>query len=178
MSVIESSAFSLTEEQVAIREAIDSLCTPFDNDYWRELDAKHEYPEKFVDALYDSGWMSMLIPEEFGVSGIPFKAITDTLVGAIIKRLASGKRHGVAVIAEGVVEGINPGDLEGLEGDVTPEVLKEAGLVGTLSRPVKVLGEGEIGKALNVSAHAFSASARQKIEAAGGTATVVGKAPV
>ena len=69
MSVIESSAFSLTEEQVAIREAIDSLCTPFDNDYWRELDAKHEYPEKFVDALYDSGWMSMLIPEEFGGGG-------------------------------------------------------------------------------------------------------------
>jgi 6-phosphofructokinase 1 len=57
-----------------------------------------------------------LIPEEFGVSGIPFKAITDTLVGAIIKRLASGKRHGVAIIAEGVVEGIHPGDLEGLEG--------------------------------------------------------------
>jgi len=57
-----------------------------------------------------------LIPEEFGVSGIPFKAITDTLVGAIIKRLASGKRHGVAIIAEGVVEGINPGDLEGLDG--------------------------------------------------------------
>ena len=57
-----------------------------------------------------------LIPEEFGVSRIPFKAITDTLVGAIIKRLASGKRHGVAIIAEGVVEGIDPGDLEGLEG--------------------------------------------------------------
>jgi acyl-CoA dehydrogenase len=69
MSIIESSAFSLTEEQVAIREAIDSLCTPFDNDYWRELDAKHEYPEKFVDALYGSGWMSMLIPEEYGGGG-------------------------------------------------------------------------------------------------------------
>ncbi|WP_256794604.1 acyl-CoA dehydrogenase family protein [Terrabacter sp. Ter38] len=69
MSVIESSAFSLTDEQVAIREAIDGLCTPFDNDYWRELDAKHEYPEKFVDTLYDAGWMSMLIPEEYGGGG-------------------------------------------------------------------------------------------------------------
>ena len=57
-----------------------------------------------------------LIPEEFGLGKIPFKAITDTLVGAVIKRLALGKRHGVAIIAEGVVEGINPGDLEGLEG--------------------------------------------------------------
>ena len=44
MSVIESSAFSLTEEQLAIREAIDDLCKPFDNDYWRELDAKHALP--------------------------------------------------------------------------------------------------------------------------------------
>ncbi len=57
-----------------------------------------------------------LIPEEFGLQGIPFKTITDTLVGAIIKRLALGRQHGVAVIAEGVVEGINPGDLTGLEG--------------------------------------------------------------
>jgi 6-phosphofructokinase 1 len=57
-----------------------------------------------------------LIPEEFGLRGIPFKAITDTLVGAIIKRLALGKRYGVAVIAEGVVEGIDPSDLAGIEG--------------------------------------------------------------
>ncbi|HEV8599005.1 MAG TPA: diphosphate--fructose-6-phosphate 1-phosphotransferase [Gemmatimonadales bacterium] len=57
-----------------------------------------------------------LIPEEFGLRGIPFKTITDTLVGAIIKRLALGRQHGVAVIAEGVVEGIDPRDLTGLEG--------------------------------------------------------------
>ena len=57
-----------------------------------------------------------LIPEEFGLRGIPFKTITDTLVGAIIKRLALGKHNGVAVIAEGVVEGIDPGDLAGVEG--------------------------------------------------------------
>jgi len=57
-----------------------------------------------------------LIPEEFGLNRIPFKAITDTLVGAIIKRLAQGKRHGVAVIAEGVVEGIDPSELAGIDG--------------------------------------------------------------
>ena len=57
-----------------------------------------------------------LIPEEFGLSGIPFKTITDTLVGAIIKRLAQGRQHGVAIIAEGVVEGIDPADLAGIEG--------------------------------------------------------------
>ena len=57
-----------------------------------------------------------LIPEEFGLQKISFKAITDTLVGAIIKRLALGKTHGVAVIAEGVVEGIDPGELAALDG--------------------------------------------------------------
>jgi 6-phosphofructokinase 1 len=57
-----------------------------------------------------------LIPEEFGLTGIRFKAITDTLVGAVIKRLAQGRSYGVAVIAEGVVEGIDSSDLSELEG--------------------------------------------------------------
>lgn len=56
-----------------------------------------------------------LIPEEFGLHNIRFKAIVDTLVGAILKRLAEGDRHGVAVIAEGVVEGIDPADLTQIE---------------------------------------------------------------
>ena len=56
-----------------------------------------------------------LIPEEFGSKDIPFKAIVDTLVGAIIKRLSLGQRHGVAVVAEGVVEGIRPEDLAQIE---------------------------------------------------------------
>src|SRR3954454_12814179 len=55
-------------------------------------------------------------------------------------------------------------------GEVTPEVLAERGAVrkGLL---VKVLGTGEVSKALTVTAHAFSSSAREKITAAGGTAT-------
>jgi 6-phosphofructokinase len=56
-----------------------------------------------------------LIPEEFGFRNVKFKAIVDTLVGAIIKRIAEGNRHGVAVIAEGVVEGLDPADLSEIE---------------------------------------------------------------
>jgi large subunit ribosomal protein L15 len=51
---------------------------------------------------------------------------------------------------------------------VTPESLKEKGLAKR-SEPVKVLARGEISKKLTVRAHAFSAAAREKIEAAGGT---------
>lgn len=69
---------------------------------------------------------------------------------------------------------VNVRDLAGLEGEVTPETLKAAGLVASLRRPVKVLGDGDPGSALSVSAHAFSKSARAKIEAAGGSATVLG----
>jgi large subunit ribosomal protein L15 len=56
--------------------------------------------------------------------------------------------------------------------EVTPETLRAAGLA-TREHPVKVLGRGEISKKLTVRAHAFSASAREKIEAAGGTAELI-----
>ncbi len=55
-----------------------------------------------------------LVPEEFGAH-FKLKAIVDTLVGAIIKRLSYGRRDGIAVIAEGVILGIDPADLAQLE---------------------------------------------------------------
>jgi ATP-dependent phosphofructokinase / diphosphate-dependent phosphofructokinase len=56
-----------------------------------------------------------LIPEEFEGQSIRLKTVVDTLVGAIIKRLSYGRRDGVAVIAEGLVLGIDPADLFQLE---------------------------------------------------------------
>jgi large subunit ribosomal protein L15 len=58
------------------------------------------------------------------------------------------------------------------DGEVTPEAIVAHGLAHKGSR-IKVLGRGELGKALTVKAHAFSRSAREKIEAAGGTAEVL-----
>lgn len=55
---------------------------------------------------------------------------------------------------------------------VTPEALEEAGAIRSADL-VKILGDGEIDVALEVTAHAFSTSAKEKIEAAGGTATVI-----
>lgn len=63
---------------------------------------------------------------------------------------------------------VNLGSLEGFEGDVTPDSLLEAGLVRK-GLPVKILSGGECSSALKVSAHKFSKSAREKIEAAGGS---------
>jgi large subunit ribosomal protein L15 len=61
--------------------------------------------------------------------------------------------------------------------EVTPATLVAAGLLKHTREPVKVLGRGELSIALTVSAHAFSASARQKIEAAGGSVTVLERGP-
>jgi large subunit ribosomal protein L15 len=57
--------------------------------------------------------------------------------------------------------------------EVTPDSLRAAGLATRRDVPVKILGEGELGKALTVNAHGFSASAREKIEAAGGSVNVL-----
>lgn len=66
---------------------------------------------------------------------------------------------------------VNLGDIaaKGLEGVVTPEVLVLAGLIRKSDSLVKILGNGEVDKALNVKAHAFSKSAKEKIEKTGGT---------
>jgi large subunit ribosomal protein L15 len=69
---------------------------------------------------------------------------------------------------------VNVGQLADMTGEVTPEALKGHGLIGSLRRPVKVLGDGELSAALTVRVHAFSAAARQKIEAAGGSAHLLG----
>jgi large subunit ribosomal protein L15 len=76
---------------------------------------------------------------------------------------------------------VNVGDLERrfeAGADVTPEALKSTGLVRKLSIDVKVLGEGELTKKLAVSAHGFSKSAVEKIEAAGGSVTWLRGEPV
>ena len=66
-------------------------------------------------------------------------------------------------------------DLEGFDAGerVTPELLYQRGYVPNLKSPIKVLGDGELGKALTVVANKFTGSARSKIEAAGGTAEEV-----
>lgn len=68
---------------------------------------------------------------------------------------------------------INVGQLAALEGEVTPEVLAEAGLIRKPVLAVAILGDGELERALTVKAHRFSASAKAKIEAAGGMAEVL-----
>ncbi|RPI47253.1 MAG: acyl-CoA dehydrogenase [Betaproteobacteria bacterium] len=53
-----------------LREAVSALCNQFSGEYWRGIDEARAYPEAFVKALTEAGWLSALIPEEFGGSGL------------------------------------------------------------------------------------------------------------
>lgn len=68
---------------------------------------------------------------------------------------------------------VNVGDLHILGGEATPESLREAGLIRTLQRPVKILGTGDVAGPINCSVHAVSGAARAKIEGAGGSVTIL-----
>jgi large subunit ribosomal protein L15 len=70
---------------------------------------------------------------------------------------------------------VNLNQLESLAGggEITPENLAQHGLIGGKNRRVKILSEGSLSKALTVRAHGFSATAKQKIEAAGGKAELI-----
>lgn len=62
--------FTLTDEQQQIQRSIREICGEFPDDYWRELDEEDAYPEAFVDTLTEGGWLSALIPEEYGGTGL------------------------------------------------------------------------------------------------------------
>ncbi len=62
--------FRTSEEQEAIREAVRSLCARYPDAYWRDLDARDAYPEDFVRALTEAGWLACLIPTEYGGAGL------------------------------------------------------------------------------------------------------------
>jgi alkylation response protein AidB-like acyl-CoA dehydrogenase len=72
---------SMAEEQSfpEIREAVRRLCADFPGDYWQRLDRDRTYPTEFVRALTEAGFLSVLIPEEFGGSGLGLSAATAVL---------------------------------------------------------------------------------------------------
>ena len=60
----------LSEDHEAIREGVAELCRQFPGEYWRALDREQAYPEAFVAALTEGGWLAALIPEQYGGMGL------------------------------------------------------------------------------------------------------------
>jgi acyl-CoA dehydrogenase len=63
-----------SSEHSEIRDSVAKLCSNFPGEYWRKLDREMAYPTEFVAALTESGFLSALIPEEYGGAGLPLSA--------------------------------------------------------------------------------------------------------
>jgi large subunit ribosomal protein L15 len=114
-----------------------------------------------------------------GLKGQKARTGNDLRVGfeggqlALVRRMA--RKRGFTNNFRVEYEWVNVGKLAQLpaESVVTQESLIAAGIIKHGEKPLKILGEGDLGAALTVRAHRFTAAARQKIEAAGGTAEEV-----
>ena len=62
--------FSLTDEQLAIRDNVAALCAKFDDEYWRDHDRTGEFPHDFHRAMADAGWLGITMPEQYGGAGL------------------------------------------------------------------------------------------------------------
>ena len=62
--------FSLNDDQLVIRDAVREVCTQFPGEYWRHLESSGAYPKEFVSTLTKLGWLSIVVPEEYGGGGL------------------------------------------------------------------------------------------------------------
>ncbi|MGD1988976.1 MAG: acyl-CoA dehydrogenase family protein [Pseudomonadales bacterium] len=87
--------FELTLEQQAVADAVAKLCTPFDSAYWRKCDQEGQFPEAFVQAVAEGGWLGMAMPEAYGGSG---QGITEAALFAhAVARSGAGMSGASAV---------------------------------------------------------------------------------
>jgi len=87
--------FELTEAQQALADAVTKLCSPFDAAYWRKCDQEGQFPEAFVQAVAEGGWLGIAMPEAYGGSG---QGITEaTLFAHAVARSGAGMSGASAV---------------------------------------------------------------------------------
>ena len=70
---------SLNNQHQEVRDEVAKLCQKFPGEYWRALDREMKYPKEFVDALTEAGYLSALIPEEYGGVGLPLSGAAAIL---------------------------------------------------------------------------------------------------
>jgi acyl-CoA dehydrogenase len=76
-----------------LRRGVREVCSHFPGEYWRELDARREYPEEFVQAMTESGYLGALIPEEYGGLGLDLSAASIILEEANRSGANAGPAH-------------------------------------------------------------------------------------
>ena len=84
-----------TPDYPEIREAVARLCEDFPGEYWRALDREGRYPDEFVRALTENGYLAVLIPEEYDGAGLPLSA-----AAAILEEVQRAGCNGAACHAQ------------------------------------------------------------------------------
>ncbi|WP_436643195.1 acyl-CoA dehydrogenase family protein [Microbaculum sp. FT89] len=84
-----------TDDIKAIREAVRGLCARFPGEYWRKLDRDRAYPTQFVEAMTEGGFLSVLVPTEYGGSGLNLTAAV-----AILEEVHASGGNGAACHAQ------------------------------------------------------------------------------
>lgn len=103
--------FSLTEEQISIRDSIARICTNFDDAYWLRKDTEGGFPQDFFDAVAKAGWLGICIPEAYGGSGL---GITEAaIMTGTISESGAGMSGASAVHMN--IFGLNPVVVYGTE---------------------------------------------------------------
>jgi acyl-CoA dehydrogenase len=77
-----------------LREGVRAVCNQFDSAYWQKIDEARGYPEAFVEALTEAGWLSALIPEEYGGSGLSLTEASVIMEEINRSGANSGSVHG------------------------------------------------------------------------------------
>src|SRR5215472_6442196 len=88
------SALPAPDQHQELREAIRALCSGFDDGYWRKVEAKHDYPEAFVNALTQAGWLAAMIPTDYGGSGLGLTEATVIMEEINLSGGNAGACHG------------------------------------------------------------------------------------
>ncbi len=83
-----------------IRTAVAKLCAGFPGEYWRALDRERKYPTEFVRALTEAGYLSCLIPEQYGGSGLGL-----SFAAAILEEIQASGANGAATHAQMYIMG-------------------------------------------------------------------------
>src|SRR5215210_9591329 len=89
-----------TPDHPEIREAVARLCEDFPGEYWRALDREGRYPDEFVRALTENGYLAVLIPEEYDGAGLPLSA-----AAAILEEVQRAGCNGAACHAQMYIMG-------------------------------------------------------------------------
>jgi acyl-CoA dehydrogenase len=86
---------NLDEDHTEIREGVRRICTDFPGSYWQELDQLEHYPTDFVKAMTEAGFLSALIPETYGGSGLPLRA-----AGVVLEEIHASGGNAAATHAQ------------------------------------------------------------------------------